>query len=44
MKVLVFGQKWSYSGKVAVIGQMWLYLVKLVGIWARMGVFGQKLL
>ena len=24
-KVVVFGQKWLYSGKVVVFGQKWLY-------------------
>ena len=25
VKVVVFGQKWMYSGKVALFGQKWLY-------------------
>ena len=37
LKVVVFGQKWLYSGKVDVSGQKWLYSGKIV-------VFGQKLM
>ena len=25
VKVVLFGQRWMYSGKVVVIGQTWLY-------------------
>ena len=33
--MVVFGQKWLYSGNKVVFGQKWLYLSKVV-------VFGQK--
>ena len=29
-KVVVFGQKWLYSGKVVVFGQKWLYSGEVV--------------
>ena len=35
--MVVFGQKWLYSGKVVVFGQKWLYSGKVVLV-----VLGQK--
>ena len=29
-KVVVFGQKWLFSGKVVVFGHKWLYSIKVV--------------
>ena len=36
-KVVVFRQKWLFSGKIVVIGENWLYLMKVI-------IIGKKLL
>ena len=47
-KVVVFGQKWLYSGKSGCIRSNWLYSDKVVAfgqggcIWAKVVVFGKN--